>query len=87
MHTTQEKIVERLQLLPESMLREVLLFVDFLLNRLSRSGQFSQDSEGGFTEALAHFRTQVDAEGTDIEEIDFFSDVRDRTLTPEEARW
>ena len=87
MHTTQEKILERLQLLPENMLREVLLFIDFLLSRLSRASQFSQGSETGFTKALKQFRTQIEAEGSDIEEVDFFANVRDRTPAPEETRW
>ena len=35
MQTTQDKIQQRLHLLPETMLEEVLLFIDFLLSRLT----------------------------------------------------
>jgi hypothetical protein len=80
MHTTQAQILERLKLLPESMLKEVLLFVDFLLSRLKRP-------TSAFAEALSQFRAQVEAEGSDVEEIDFFAGARDSTLTSEEARW
>jgi hypothetical protein len=87
MHTTQDQILERLKLLPENMLREVLLFVDFLVSRLRQPIQFSQESKPTFVEALRQFRAQVEAEGSDIEEIDFFADVRDRTSALEEPRW
>lgn len=87
MHTTQEQILERLKLLPENMLREVLLFIDSLIGRLKQPIQFSQGSKTTFTEALCQFRTQVDAEGSDIEEVDFFADVRDQTSALEEPRW
>lgn len=87
MHTTQEQILERLKLLPESMLKEVLLFVDFLLSRLKRPTQITQPSTSAFAEALSQFRAQVEAEGSDIEETDFFTGSRDFTLTSEKARW
>ncbi|NJN21333.1 MAG: hypothetical protein HC812_09260 [Leptolyngbya sp. RL_3_1] len=73
MPTTQEQILERLKLLPESMLKEVLLFVDVLLIRLKRPTQIVQPSTLAFAEALGQFRAQVEAEGSDIEEIDFFA--------------
>ena len=39
------------------------------------------------TQAFNTFRAQVEAEGSDLDERDFFSDVRDRSLAPEEPRW
>ena len=87
MHTTQEKILERLQRLPEGRLEEVLHFVDFLLSRPKQSIPFSQDQRLTFNEALRQFRAQVEVEGSDLEEIDFFADVRDRTPAPAEPRW
>lgn len=87
MQTTQEQILERLKQLPEAMLREVLLFVDFLLGRLKQSTLIYQDSKPTFIEALGQFRAQIEAEGSDIEEIDFFDNVRDRTSALEEPRW
>ncbi|NER52066.1 MAG: DUF2281 domain-containing protein [Symploca sp. SIO1A3] len=87
MNTTQEQILERLKLLPESILPEVLLFVDFLLSRLTSPIQATQRSKPSFAQALSQFRIQVEAEGSDIEERDFFADVRERTPAPEKARW
>lgn len=87
MNTTQEQILERLQLLPESMLPEVLLFVDFLLSRLQPPIQATQNLKSPFAQALSQFLAQVEAEGSDIEERDFFADVRERTPAPEKARW
>ena len=87
MHTTQEKILERLKLLPEGSLQEVLHFVDFLLSRLKYPIPTSQDLRSTFNEALSRFRAQVEAEGSDIEEVDFFANVRDRTPVPAEPRW
>ncbi|NER93548.1 MAG: hypothetical protein F6J86_06875 [Symploca sp. SIO1B1] len=40
-----------------------------------------------FAQALSQFRIQVEAEGSDIEERDFFADVRERTPAQEKARW
>ena len=87
MNTTQNQILERLQLLPEKMLSEVLLFVDFLLSRRKSSEKISPDSKPAFAQALNKFLAQVEAEGSDIEERDFFAHVRDRTPASEEARW
>ena len=87
MHTTREEILERLKLLPENMLREVLLFVDRLLGRLKHPVQTYRGSKSSFAEALSQFRAIVEAEGSDLEERDFFANVRDRTPAPEEARW
>ncbi|MEQ9000812.1 MAG: hypothetical protein RID53_30460 [Coleofasciculus sp. B1-GNL1-01] len=87
MNTTQEQILERLKLLPKSRLPEVLLFVDFLLSRLQPPIQATQNTKSSFAQALTKFRAQVEAEGSDIEERDFFADVRDRTPAPEKARW
>ena len=86
MHTRDE-ILERLKLLPEDMLREVLLFIDFLLGRLKQTSPSARGSKSSFAEALGQFRAMVEAEGSDLEERDFFADVRDRTPAPEEARW
>ena len=69
------------------MLREVLLFVDFLVGRLKQPIQFSQDSKPTFVETLRQFRAQVEAEGSDVEEVNFFADVRDRTSALEAPRW
>ena len=44
-------------------------------------------SDSSFAQALRKFRTQIEAEGSDLEERDFFADVRDRTLAPDQARW
>ncbi|MEY2978512.1 MAG: hypothetical protein RLZZ435_2651, partial [Cyanobacteriota bacterium] len=44
MNTIQEQLLERLKLLPDTMLRDVLLFVDFLLSRLSPSIQILNQS-------------------------------------------
>ncbi len=85
MQTTQDQIRERLRLLPEAHLQEVLLFVDFLLSRLGLSAQTQEKSS--FSDALQQFRIQVETEGSDIEEVDFFQDVRDRSPAPTEARW
>lgn len=85
MQTTQDQIRERLALLPETRLQEVLLFVDFLVSRLGVATQ-SQKSPS-FWNALQQFRQQVEDEGSDIEEVDFFSNVRDRSPSPTEARW
>jgi hypothetical protein len=87
MNTIQEQLLERLKLLPDTMLRDVLLFVDFLLSRLSPSIQILNQSQPSFVQALNKFRAQVEAEGSDLDERDFFSDVRDRSLAPEEPRW
>ncbi|MGK7891934.1 MAG: hypothetical protein AB4042_21615 [Leptolyngbyaceae cyanobacterium] len=76
MQTTQDRIRDRLNLLPDKQLQEVLLFVDFLLSRL---GLVAQPQTSSFSEALQQFRLQVEAEGSDIEEVDFFQDVRDQT--------
>jgi hypothetical protein len=87
MNTIQEQLLERLKLLPETMLRDVLLFVDFLLSRLSPSIPIVNHSQPSFTQALNKFRAQVEAEGSDLDEIDFFLDVRDRSPVTEDARW
>ncbi|NEQ71540.1 MAG: hypothetical protein F6K21_39890 [Symploca sp. SIO2D2] len=87
MNTTQEQILEHLKLLPETMRLEVLLFVDFLLSRLQPPIQATQRSKPSFAQALSQFRTQVEAEGSDIEERDFFADVRERTPAQDKARW
>lgn len=87
MHTTQQQILERLRLLPETMLREVLLFVDFLHSRPKSPIDTNPNAQSSFVCGLKHFRAQIEAEGSDIEERDFFADVRDRTLTSEQARW
>ena len=44
-------------------------------------------SDSSFAQALRKFRTQIEAEGSDLEERDFFADVRDRTFAPDQARW
>ncbi|NEP45253.1 MAG: hypothetical protein F6K35_40935 [Okeania sp. SIO2H7] len=75
MQTTKDQIRERLALLPETRLQEVLLFVDFLVSRLGLPIQ-SQPSPS-FSNALQTFRLQVENEGSDLEEVDFFEDVRD----------
>ena len=85
MQTTQDQIRERLALLPETRLQEVLLFVNFLVSRLGLATQ-SQKSLS-FGNALQKFRLQVEDEGSDIEEVDFFIDVRDHSPAPTEARW
>lgn len=85
MQTTQDRIRDRLNLLPDQQLQEVLLFVDFLLSRLGRAAQAQTSSS--FSEALQQFRLQVETKGSDIEEVDFFQDARDRTPAPTEARW
>lgn len=88
MQTTQDQIHQRLKLLPEPILREVLLFIDFLLSRLNISpATITPPITPNFSQALNQFRAQVEAEGSDIEEIDFFADVRDRTPAPAEAKW
>ncbi|MEM9219142.1 MAG: hypothetical protein AAGD25_33010 [Cyanobacteria bacterium P01_F01_bin.150] len=85
MQTTQDQIRERLALLPETRLQEVLLFVDFLISRLGLSPQ--PQKSPSFKNALHQFRLKVQAEGTDIEEVDFFENIRDRSPAPTEARW
>ncbi|NER23554.1 MAG: hypothetical protein F6J96_23190 [Symploca sp. SIO1C2] len=40
-----------------------------------------------FAQALSQFRIQVEAEGSDIKERDFFADVRERNPAQEKARW
>ncbi|MEQ9235361.1 hypothetical protein [Coleofasciculus sp. E2-BRE-01] len=65
MNTTQEQIIERLKLLPERELPEVLLFVDFLLSRLHPPIQATQNTKSPFAQALSQFRAQVEAEGSD----------------------
>ncbi len=86
MYTTQEKILERLNLLPENRLREVLMFTEFLISQLTRPIPAPQPPST-FAHALAQFRTIVATQGSDIQEVDFFENVRDCTLTPENARW
>ena len=78
MHKTQEKILERLNLLPESRLREVLLFIEFLISQLTRPTSTPQPPSA-FAHALAQFRTIVVAQGSDIQEVDFFENVRGLT--------
>lgn len=85
MQTTQEQIRERLALLPETRLQEVLLFVDFLVSRLRLPTQ--PQKSPSFQNALQQFRLRVEDEGSDLEEVDFFEDVRDRSPAPTEARW
>ncbi|NET09492.1 MAG: hypothetical protein F6K09_31060 [Merismopedia sp. SIO2A8] len=75
MQTTQDRIRERLALLPETRLQEVLLFVDFLVSRLGLPIQ--PQPSPSFSNALQTFRLQVENEGSDLEEVDFFEDVRD----------
>jgi hypothetical protein len=90
MQTTHEQIRQRLSLLPETMLQDVLLFIDFLLSRLKikiATAPPIPESATNFAIALGQFREQVQAEGSDLEEIDFFADVRDRTPAPAEAKW
>lgn len=87
MQTTREQILNQLKLLPESRLREVLLFVEFLLSRLNYPVRNELDSPSTFTEALTEFRAQVETEGSDIEEVDFFADARDSSLASEEPNW
>jgi hypothetical protein len=79
MQTTHEQIRQRLSLLPETMLQDVLLFIDFLLSRLKTKIATAPpvpESATNFAIALGQFREQVQAEGSDLEEIDFFADVR-----------
>jgi hypothetical protein len=79
MQTTHEQIRQRLSLLPETMLQDVLLFIDFLLSRLKikiATAPPVPESATNFAIALGQFREQVQAEGSDLEEIDFFADVR-----------
>lgn len=90
MQNTQDKINQRLSLLPETMLQDVLLFIDFLLSRLKLSIpslSIDPSPSSDFAQALNQFRSQVETEGSDIAEIDFFADVRDRTPAPDEAKW
>ena len=69
MQTTQDQILERLALLPETRLQEVLLFVDFLVSRLGLARQSQKPPS--FGNALQKFRLQVEDEGSDIEEVDW----------------
>ena len=85
MQTTQDQIRERLALLPETRLQEVLLFVDFLVSRLGLPTQ--PQKVPSLSNALQTFRLQVENEGSDLEEVDFFEDVRDRSPAPTDARW
>jgi hypothetical protein len=48
MQTTQGQIHQRLKRLPDTMLREVLLFIDFLLSRLNRSPSAHPSSADAF---------------------------------------
>ncbi|MEB3272263.1 MAG: hypothetical protein VKJ85_00630 [Prochlorothrix sp.] len=74
MNTTHQQILDRLKLLPETLLQEVLHFINLLLSRRPTAPSFAQ--------ALRQFRAQIEAEGSDIEEKDFFEDIRDRTPVP-----
>ena len=85
MQTIQEKICDRLDLLPEQKLQEVLLFIDNLIDPSSANTQAKPPTS--FREALREFRALVEAEGSDILEIDFFQDVRDRTPAPTKPNW
>jgi hypothetical protein len=58
------------------MLPEELLFIDFLLSSLQPPIHDTQNTKSPFAQALSQFRAQVEAEGSDIEERDFFADVR-----------
>ncbi|MBD2579929.1 prevent-host-death protein [Oscillatoria sp. FACHB-1406] len=42
---------------------------------------------GGILEAFDAFRSQIIAEGIDLESDEIFADVRDRTPTPEQPCW
>lgn len=57
----------------------MLLFVEFLLSRLNYSVRNELDSPSTFAEVLTEFRAQVKTEGSDIEEVDFYGDARDRS--------
>lgn len=85
MNTTHQQILTRLKLLPETLLQEVLLFIDFLLSR--RPPTPISPPKSSFAQALSQFRAQVEAEGSDIEETDFFADIRDRTPAPDNPKW
>jgi len=85
MQTTQEQIRDRLNLLPDKQLQEVLLFIDLLLSRVNLRTQVEKSSS--FSDALQQFRGRIEAEGSDIPEVDFFQDGRDRSPAPTEARW
>ncbi len=92
MQSTQDQILERLRLLPEGMLREVLRFVEVLVERLGGSKTIStpvQDGSGkrSLGEAIQLLRSQIDSEEMLLEDEDIFADVRDQTPAPLDARW
>ena len=92
MQSTQDQILERLRLLPEGMLREVLRFVEVLVERLGGGRAISkpeQDNAGkrSLGEAIQLLRSQIEAEEHPLEEEDIFADVRDQTPAPLDARW
>ena len=92
MQSTQDQILERLRLLPEGMLREVLRFVEVLVERLGGGKAISapvQDDSGkrSLGEAIQLLRSQIDSEETLLKDEDIFADVRDQTPAPLDARW
>lgn len=90
MQSTQEQIIDKLRLLPEGMLREVLRFVEALAGRLGGGKTVAEPSQAegkrSLGEAIRLLRSQIEAEETPLEDEDIFADVRDRTPAPLDPR-